>query len=134
MRRRGSVASRAAWNGSNTKAAGEADCVIFASASCIRQRPERRSRAPADRDYLDQVLQPAAETIRPPDDERVARAEVVKARAELGAVLERPGADILVDAFAPGPLKRVELQREVLLVGRHARVAHELAHRLCSFH
>jgi hypothetical protein len=36
------------------------------------------------------VLQLAAEAIEAPDDERVARTEVVNARVELMAVLERP--------------------------------------------
>jgi hypothetical protein len=66
-----------------------------------------------------------------PDHERVAGGEELEAGVELGAVLERPGADVVKHAAAAGLLERVELQREVLLVGGHSGVADDLvAHRL----
>ena len=51
-------------------------------------------------DRVDQVLEPAAETVQAPDDERVAGLQELEALVELGSLLERPGADVLEDAPA----------------------------------
>lgn len=93
---------------------------------CLSQRAKADPPLAQLLDRLDQVLQPAAQAIEAPHDERVARAKVVNARVELGAVLERARTDVLVDALAPGLLERIGLQRQVLLVDRYPRVADEL--------
>src|ERR1039458_10751217 len=86
------------------------------------------------------MFEPAAEPVQSPDHERVAGGEELEAGVELGAVFERPGADVVKHAAAAGWLERVELQREVLLVGGDARVADQvallvLAHRFIrSYH
>jgi hypothetical protein len=78
-------------------------------------------------DRIDQVLEAAAEAVQAPDHERVAGSEELKAGVELGAIAQRPGADIAEYASAAGLLERVELQGEVLIVGGDARVADQMA-------
>ena len=46
------------------------------------------------------MLEAAAEAIQAPDHERVAGAHVVEAGVQFGAVFERAGADVLVNARA----------------------------------
>ena len=77
-------------------------------------------------DRVDQVFEAAAKPIQAPDHERVPRGEELKAGVELGAMAQRPRADIAKHAPAPGLLERIELQREVLIVRRHARIADQL--------
>ncbi len=80
-------------------------------------------------DDLDQVLEAAAETVQAPDDERVARLQEREALIELRSLLERPGADVAEDASAASGGERVELQREVLLIGGDARVLKTVSRR-----
>jgi hypothetical protein len=76
--------------------------------------------------------------IEAPDHERVAGTQVVQACVQLRAVLQRARADVLVHARTSGLVQRVQLQREVLLIGGHARVADQLARdprcMACSVH
>ncbi len=76
-------------------------------------RPQRTQRSLKLGDGVDQAPERAAETIQSPDHERVAGGEELEAGVELGAVFERPGADVVKRAAAAGLLERVELQREV---------------------
>ena len=76
---------------------------------------------------FDQVFEAAAEAVQAPDHERVAGSEELKAGVELGAMAQRPGADIAEYASAAGLPERVELQGEVLIVGGDARVADQMA-------
>jgi hypothetical protein len=55
-------------------------------------------------DELDEMFEPAAEPVQSPDHERVAGGEELEAGVELGAVLERPGADVVKHAAAAGLL------------------------------
>jgi len=112
----------------------------------VKREPPRRSRrvdalsqaSEADsallepRDRFDQVPQRAAETIELPDDERVALAEMVEAVVELRADVQRPGGGVFEVSLAPGPVKRIELQREILLAGRGARVTDQPHRRIVS--
>ncbi len=77
-------------------------------------------------DRVDQVFEAAAKPIQAPDHERVAGGEELKAGVELGAMAQGPRADIAKHAPAAGLLERVELQREVLIVRGHARIADQL--------
>lgn len=54
--------------------------------------------------------------------------EIVQRGVQLGTMLERARTDILKHARAAVRLQRSDLQREVLLVGRHPRVADALTH------
>jgi hypothetical protein len=74
-------------------------------------------------DQLDQVLEPASQAVKSPDHERVASAQVVKTRVELGSMPERSRSGVAVDPRAAGVGERVELQVEVLQVSRDARIA-----------
>jgi hypothetical protein len=56
----------------------------------------------------------------------------LKAGVELGAMAQRPGADIAEYASAAGPLERVELWGEVLIVGGDARVADQVRRQSLS--
>jgi hypothetical protein len=89
----------------------------------LTQRAERDLPLLQSGDDVDQVVQTAAQTVQAPDDERVAGQQVLQARVEVRSGPDRPRPNILVDAFAACPLERVELQREVLPPGRHARVS-----------
>lgn len=82
-------------------------------------------------DRVNEVRKAAAEAIQSPDDERVAGGEELEAGVELRAVLERPGADVVEHATTAGLLERVELQFNVLLVGRNTRVADQIASGPC---
>ena len=93
----------------------------------LSERPEGDVSLFESRDQIDQVAEAAPEAIQPPHDQRVTRTEVVEAGVEFWAMADRSGADVTEDPDAPGLLKRVELQREVLAARGHAGVADQLA-------
>ena len=93
----------------------------------LSQRPERNVSLFEARNQIDQVAEAAAEAIQSPHHQRVTRAEVVETGVELWAMADRSGADVAEDADAPGLLKRVELQREILAARGRTGVADQLA-------
>ena len=95
--------------------------------SMLSRRDRKRGLALLQsRDDVDQVAQAAPEAVQAPDDERVAGQQLLQASVELRPGSDRPGPDVLIDAFAAGVLERVELEREVLRAGGDARVADQV--------
>jgi hypothetical protein len=92
----------------------------------LAQGSERDLALLQSRDDVDQVAQAAPEAVQAPDDELVAGQQLLQAGVELRSGSDRPGPDVLVDAFAAGVLERVELEREVLRAGGDARVADQV--------
>ena len=76
-------------------------------------------------DGLDQLLERARQAIQLPDHQRVALAHVAECRLELGPLTLRAGGLLLVDLGAPGRGERIQLQGEILLLGRDPGVADE---------
>ena len=78
-------------------------------------------------DRFDQVLQTSTQPVQAPHHQRVPRPQIVKAGIELRAMLQRARADVAKHPLAARRLKRVELQIEILLIGRHAGVTDHVA-------
>jgi hypothetical protein len=74
-------------------------------------------------DQLDQVLQRAAETVKLPDHQHIACAQVGQQRIELGAVGAGTTGDLAVQLVAAGLVEGVGLQVETLIPGADPRVA-----------
>ena len=74
---------------------------------------------------LQEVAGRAGEAVEPGHDDDVALPDLVEQAGELGPVAPRAGDLLLVEALAPRLLQGRALEREVLVVGGHARVADE---------
>lgn len=79
-------------------------------------------------ELVDEVADGSAEPVKSPDDEGVAGADLVEELVELGSVFEGPGHGVDEHAEAAGRVECVDLQRGVLVGGRHARVSKEVTH------
>src|SRR4029078_9104561 len=78
-------------------------------------------------DGLDQLLERAGESVELPDPDRVAVPHVREGRLELRALTLRARGLLLEHPVAPGFPQRIELQGEILLLGRHPGVADQHA-------
>jgi hypothetical protein len=79
---------------------------------------------------LDQVSETPAKPIEPPYHQRVPATEVIECAREPWALGQGAAGLVGEDPHAPDPLKRVELQRRLLIGSRDPRGADELTHRL----
>lgn len=77
---------------------------------------------------VDEMAKRAPQAVEPPDDERVALAQVIEQPGELDAVIERAAGGVAEDPHAPCSGQRVVLQRELLLTGRNPRIAEQRRH------
>jgi hypothetical protein len=72
---------------------------------------------------LDDVAERAADAVKFPYRERIARTKVVKRLGQAGSVGDGAAAGVRIQAITPGALQRITLQRQVLLGRGHPHVA-----------
>jgi hypothetical protein len=84
-------------------------------------------------DRVDQVPERAAESIKLPHHERIARPELIEHLEQLGTLVENAAGFVDEDAIAADGLQRIELQLRLRVGGGDAGVAEQVAQALdCS--